>query len=136
MLDPSKIIIATQCSPVEPFKSEVIRLFKSLNLFGGNLAQAKKVGDSDKDLEKLTKKMEEELEPKQKALMELHSQLMGKIRHDINKSIQEVAKSYGIDVVLNKEIVIQGPMGPVGKEEVVLYGGFNMTNFVIETLNK
>ena len=43
MIDPSKIIIATQCSPVEPFKSEVIRLFKSINSFGGNLANAKKV---------------------------------------------------------------------------------------------
>ena len=41
--DPSKIVIATQCSPIEPFKSEVIRLFKSLNLFGGKLAKSKKV---------------------------------------------------------------------------------------------
>jgi len=43
MVDHPKILIATQCSPVEPFKSEVIRLFKSVNLFGGNLANAKKV---------------------------------------------------------------------------------------------
>ncbi|RZD48849.1 MAG: hypothetical protein CXT78_00475 [Thaumarchaeota archaeon] len=42
-LDPSKIIIATQCSPVEPFKSEVIRLFKSQDLLGGQLADAQKI---------------------------------------------------------------------------------------------
>ena len=43
ILDPSKILIATQCTPIEPWKSEVVRLFKSLNLFGGKLTESKKI---------------------------------------------------------------------------------------------
>ena len=133
----SKASVDVDESSAQIRESEVAKMSaKEFEKRQKRIEKAKKIGDSDEDLQKLTKEMEEELEPKQKALMELHSQLMGKIRYDINKAIQDVAKSYGIDVVLNKEIVIQGPMGPVGKEEVVLYGGFNMTNFVIETLNK
>ena len=56
MLDPSKILIATQCTPIEPWKSEVLRLFKSLNLFGGNLAHAKKVACFSESIDKNFKK--------------------------------------------------------------------------------
>ena len=68
--------------------------------------------------------------------MQLHTQLMGKIKQDINIAIKGVAQSYGIDVVLNKDILIQGPVGPIDNQPVILHGGFDMTEFVIEKLNK
>src|SRR3989344_3680882 len=42
-MDPENILIATQCTPVDPWKSETLRLFESINHFGGNLKNAKKI---------------------------------------------------------------------------------------------
>ena len=47
---------------------------------------------------------------------------MSKIQEDIIKSTKKVAKSYGIDIVLNKQ--------------ALLHGGFDLTDFVIDDLNQ
>ncbi len=76
---------------------------------------------SDNDLQNLGKDMEKELQPMQDDLVKFNSQTTGKLQEDIMTAIQKVAKEYGVDVVLSKQ--------------AALYGGFEITDFVIESLN-
>ena len=120
----------------EKFKKQQEKFKKQFDKSFEKIEKAKKKGQSQEDIAELTKKLEEELEPKKEELMQIHSQLMGKIRQDIDTAIKGVAQTYGIDVVLNKEVLFQGPSGPIGNEPVILHGGFDMTNFVVEKLNQ
>ena len=118
------------------FKKKQDKFKKEFEKRESKIKKAQEKGKSEEEIKKLITKLEEELKPKQEELMQLQSQLMGKIRQDINTAIKGVSQTYGIDVVLNKDILIQGPTGPIGNEPVILHGGFDMTNFVIEKLNK
>jgi len=113
----------------EKFKKEFDKRLKKLE-------KAKENGESEAEIAKLTTKLEEELKPRKEELMQIHQQLMTQIRRDIDTAIKGVAQTYGIDVVLNKEVLFQGPAGPIGNEPVILHGGFDMTNFVVEKLNQ
>ena len=65
---------------------------------------------------------EKELKPKQDELFKLRNDLLTKLQSDILAVTKQVAKEYGIDVVIQKEAVISG--------------GFDLTDFVIEKLKK
>ena len=104
MIDPSRILIATQCSPVEPFKSEVIRLFKSLNLFGGNLAQAKKVACFSESIDENFKNKLEELGVKIIFIESLDS------RYAYANKIQmlQIKEEYDVLITLDTDIIVTG----------------------------
>ena len=104
MIDPSKILIATQCTPIEPWKSEVLRLFKSLNLFGGNLAQAKKVACFSESIDENFKNKLEELGVKIIFIKSLYSE------YPYANKIQmlQIKEDYDVLIGLDNDVIITG----------------------------
>lgn len=86
------------------------------------LADAEKDGKNKSDLEKLKKELEEKLSPKRESLLQLNEQLTGKLQLKILDSVKKVAKKVGIEVVLDKQVVITG--------------GMDLTEMVVTELNK
>ena len=81
----------------------------------------KKAGKSDADVQKLVSKLEEELKPKQEELSRTEAEFQQKLVLALTGASKVVAKEYGVDVVLDKR--------------VVLSGGFDLTDFVVDRLN-
>jgi len=77
---------------------------------------------SDGDLRKLAEKYEKELEPKKAELMEFQNKTMQEIQNDIVKASEAIVKSMGIEIVLDKQIIITG--------------GIDISEKVLEQLNK
>lgn len=86
------------------------------------LEQAEKSGKSQEDLEKMKKELETKLAPKRDTLLKLNEQLTGKLQLDILAAVKQVSKKVGIDVVLDKQVVITG--------------GMDLSEMVINELNK
>ncbi len=86
------------------------------------LEKAEKDGKSKEDLEKMKKELEEKLSPKRETLLKLNEQLTGKLQQDILAAVKKVAGKVGIDVVLDKQVVITG--------------GMDLSEMVITELNK
>lgn len=86
------------------------------------LAEAEKSGKKKEELEKMKKDLEQELSPKRETLLKLNEQLTTKLQAKILESAKKVAKKVGIDVVLDKQVVITG--------------GMDLTDMVISDLNK
>jgi outer membrane protein len=86
------------------------------------LQKAEKEGKSTEELEKMRKEFEEKLAPKRDSLLMLNQQLSGKLQLEILESVKKVAKKVGIDIVLDKQVVITG--------------GMDLTEMVINELNK
>ncbi|MGB9613690.1 MAG: OmpH family outer membrane protein [Candidatus Margulisiibacteriota bacterium] len=86
------------------------------------LEKAEKEGKKTEELEKMKKELEEKLAPKRETLLKLNEQLTGKLQKEILEAVQKVAKKLGIDVVLDKQVVITG--------------GIDLTEMVITELNK
>ena len=86
------------------------------------VAKAQESNKDPEDIQKLIQEIQEELQPKQEALIQLNNELMFRIRQDIESATKKVAKNYGIDIVLDKQ--------------VILHGGFDLTSYVLDELNK
>lgn len=86
------------------------------------LAEAEKNGKKKEELEKMKKELEEDLAPKRESLLRLNEQLTTKLQAKILDSAKKVAKKVGIDVVLDKQVVITG--------------GMDLTDMVVSDLNK
>jgi Skp family chaperone for outer membrane proteins len=87
-------------------------------------AQVEKKRASSKDpaeVNKLVEQIEKELRPQQEELSRLQNELTLKIQGRVRTASREAAKEYNVDVVIDKR--------------VVLTGGFDLTDFVIEKLN-
>ncbi|MFA4844872.1 MAG: OmpH family outer membrane protein, partial [Candidatus Margulisiibacteriota bacterium] len=72
------------------------------------LAQAEKDGKKPEELEKMKKDLEEKLAPKREALMRLNEQLTTQLQSKILDAVKKVSKKVGIEVVLDKVVVING----------------------------
>lgn len=86
------------------------------------LQEAETKGKSKEDLEKMKKELEEKLSPKREVLLKTNEQLTIKLQKDIVKSVQQVAQKVGLDLVLDKQVII--------------VGGMDITDMVITELNK
>ncbi|MFH1683660.1 MAG: OmpH family outer membrane protein [Candidatus Margulisiibacteriota bacterium] len=86
------------------------------------LAEAEKNGKKPSELEKMKKDLETKLAPKRETLMKLNEQLTVKLQMDILESVKKVAKKVGVEVVLDKQVVITG--------------GMDLTEMVVNELNK
>jgi len=86
------------------------------------LAKAEKDGKSKEDLEKMKKELEDKLAPKRETLLKLNEQLTGKLQLDILEAVKKVSQKVGIDIVLDKQVVITG--------------GMDLSEMVITELNK
>jgi outer membrane protein len=74
------------------------------------LEAAKAAKKSDKEIETMTKSLEEELAPKREKLMKMNDELTSRLQKDILTSVKSVAKNLGLDIVLDKQVIIDGGM--------------------------
>lgn len=86
------------------------------------LEKAQKDGKAASELEKMKKDLETKLGPKRDSLMKLNEQLTSKLQQDILDAVKKVNKKVGVDLVLDKQVVITG--------------GMDLTDMVISELNK
>jgi len=86
------------------------------------LEKAEKDGKTTEEIEKIKKELEETLAPKRESLLKLNQQLTSKLQLEILDAVQAVSQKVGIDVVLDKQVVITG--------------GMDLTEMVINELNK
>jgi outer membrane protein len=86
------------------------------------LADAEKAGKKPEELEKMKSELEAKLAPKRETLLKLNEQLTGKLQQEILAAVQTVSKKVGIDIVLDKQVVITG--------------GMDLSEMVINELNK
>ena len=86
------------------------------------LEAAEKDGKKKEELEKMRKELETKLSPKRDELLKMNEQLTGKIQTKILAAVKTVAKKVGIDIVLDKQVLI--------------VGGMDLTDMVISELNK
>ncbi|MDR1997112.1 MAG: OmpH family outer membrane protein [Candidatus Margulisbacteria bacterium] len=95
---------------------------KALAKYQQELDDAKIDGKSEKEQDKIREKMQKELDPKEAEIKMLNEEQMVKIRKDIVTAVEAVAKEVGIDVVVDKQVVIAG--------------GLDLTDSVVNRLNK
>lgn len=86
------------------------------------LAEAEKKNMKRDELEKLRKDMEDKLQPKRQSLIALNEKLTSDLQSKILAATKEVAKKVGIDVVFDKQVIITG--------------GVDLTEMVINKLNE
>lgn len=86
------------------------------------LSDAEKKNMKREELEKLRKELEEKLTPKRQTLIELNERLTTKLQADILSATKDVAKKVGIDVVMDKQVIITG--------------GVDLTEMVVNKLNE
>ena len=84
--------------------------------------KAHEKGASDEDIKRLVDKLEKELEPKRKDIVESKQRTMFEIQNDITRATETTAKKMGIENVLDKQVFVTG--------------GIDITDKVIELLNK
>lgn len=86
------------------------------------MEDAKIDGKTEKDMEKIREEMQKELDPKETEIKMLNEEKMAKIRKDIVAAVDSVAKELGIDVVVDKQVIITG--------------GNDLTEMTLDKLNK
>ncbi len=86
------------------------------------LADAEKSNMKKAELEKLRKDLEDKLLPKRQSLIALNEKLTSDLQAKILAATKEVAKKVGIDVVFDKQVVITG--------------GVDLTEMVVNKLNE
>jgi len=86
------------------------------------LKEAEDKGKTKDELDKMTKELEKKLEPQRSELLQLNEQLTTKLQGNIVKAVEKVAQKVGIDVVLDKQVII--------------IGGMDISDMVIKELNK
>ena len=79
-------------------------------------------GKPEDKIREMVQKRDEELEPKKNELMEYEYTFQKNFMLNITVASKKVAEDYGVDVVLAKN--------------AVFYGGFDLTDLVLERLNK
>jgi len=85
------------------------------------LVKLREEGNED-ELKKELEKMEEELKPERDALIRFEGEKRRELQERVVRATKKVAKAYGIDVVVDKQVLI--------------IGGFDLTDFVIERMNQ
>lgn len=86
------------------------------------LQEAEKAGKTKEELDKMKAELEEKLAPRREELLKTNEKLTIRLQQDIVKAVTTVAKKMGIDVVVDKQVVITG--------------GTNLTDMVVSELNK
>ena len=86
------------------------------------ILKAKEKNSSEDEIKKLVEELENNLRPQQEAIIRKETEMQRQLLEKVVDSSESVAKNYGIDVILDKR--------------VVLVGGFDLTDYVIRKLNK
>lgn len=106
----------------ENFAKKQEKLKKEFEKRQKKVEKAQEKGKAEKEIRELIEELEEELKPQQEELRQLHGQLMAELKQKILTAVRASAGEYGIDIVVDKQ--------------AVYHGGFDLTDFVIERLNK
>lgn len=106
----------------EQFEEKQRSLKKDIDEREAELSKAVRDGKTQTEIDNMKEKFRKELEPRQKELQEFNQQSTGKIREDIIKATDAVAKEVGLSMVLDQQVFITG--------------GIDMTDLVIKKLNK
>jgi outer membrane protein len=85
------------------------------------IEKEKSKGTSEEEIRELIQEIEEKIRPKQEEIMQLEASLQQTLLFTVNLAARDIAKEYGIDVVVDKRSVY--------------YGGFDLTDFVITKIN-
>ena len=85
------------------------------------IQEEKDKNKSEADVQKLIKQYETELEPQKKAIIELNNKVSNELQQDIVRAVDGISKELGIDVVLDKQVIISG--------------GTDLTELVVARLN-
>ena len=72
------------------------------------IEKAKSKGKSDSDLQKMVKKFEEELGPKQQELRQLEAGFQQNLLLTVTNTVEEICEKRGIDIVIPKQVVLYG----------------------------
>ena len=86
------------------------------------LENAKIDGKTQEELEKMQKEIKEELDPKRTEFEMVYQEKLAKIKTSIVSAVESVSKEIGVDVVVDKQVIITG--------------GIDLTDQVVEKLNK
>ena len=86
------------------------------------IKKAEEKNKSEKHIQDLVKKMEKELLPQQEQIIQFDAQAKQRLLTEIKSATSVVAKDYNIDVVVDHQVII--------------VGGFDLTDFVIDKLNR
>lgn len=86
------------------------------------LESAKIDGKSDEELNKMKEDIQKELDPKKTEFEMIYQEKLARIKKDIIAAVDAVGKKIGVDVVVDKQVIITG--------------GIDLTDQVIEKLNK
>ena len=84
--------------------------------------KAKENKEKEEKIKERIQKLEAEIKPKQEEILKRESEIQRSLFSKIIETAKVVAKEYGIDTVLDKR--------------VVYIGGFDLTEFVTDKLNK
>lgn len=86
------------------------------------IEKARKNGENEEELKKLIIKESEKLEPQKEELLNLKAAFTNRLIGEITTTSKLIAKDYGVDIVIDKSAII--------------YGGFDLTEFVLNKLNE
>jgi outer membrane protein len=95
---------------------------KAVSKYQQKVDNAKIDGKADTEVDKIKEEMKKELDPKEAEIKMLNEEKMTKIRKDIVSAVEGVTKELGIDVVVDKQVIIAG--------------GIDISDQVITKLNK
>ena len=86
------------------------------------IRKAEEAGESKKKLEKLITEIQEKMMPEKQELINLQSAFENELLGEVKIATKQTAKEMGIETVVNKT--------------VILYGGTDLTSFVLHKLNE
>lgn len=106
----------------EEFNKKQEAYQKKLDKHQEKIKKAKEKNKKEDYIQELVDQMQEEMGPEQEQLLRYRAQLMGSLRQKVLAVARQVAKDQGVDVIVDKQ--------------AVLFGGYDITEFVIDRLNK
>lgn len=106
----------------ETLQAEQLDLQKKLQEKQAEINTAREEGKDEEELKKLFQKFEEELAPEREKFLRKGAESRRRLLAKVIETSKVVAKEYGIDIVVDRS--------------AIYVGGFDLTEFVIDHLNK
>ena len=106
----------------EVFQEKRQKYEEKLEKHNEKMTEAREKKSSEKKMKDLADAMQKEMEPLQQELLQFRNESIYSIRQKILAMTQRVAKEQGLDVVMDQQAVV--------------YGGYDLTEFVLDRLNK
>ena len=118
LFEKDKIVIKSR----ESFQEKAEDYKKLLEKHQQKIEEALEKKKSEKAITKLVKKRDEEMEPKKLELQQYEMSVEQNFKMRVEATTKKVANEYSIDVVVDRQ--------------AVLFGGFDLTNIVLDRLNQ